>query len=344
MKKEKQYRVKPLFSVVLLLLLSVSVWAEISDINITDFQVSYGIDEVKNKPVKVTKKVKQGTKKIYASAIIHNIFPPTEFQVKWYWYDHQKKEELYRYKMKVSGTEFVYSAIVIPDDLSLPSGEYGVDIMADEKVLKHIVFSVEEPEQIQKNIVSEQCIKPTVADNKRLIEDEVKLFPKVQPEISSLHLRRFHDHQKRFSILAPSGWKASKKLPANVFLRLSSRKKGQTTEYTVREVPVAVSLKKNYKADDILKAASKVLADEATKHGARRIMEPKIYVLPDMIFSNFMLMYHSGEEKLFELHTVIYDGDYMYDVMILTVENGLEISKFLSSLASYSFWTSESCR
>jgi hypothetical protein len=227
MKKEKQYRVKSLFSVALLLLLSVSVWAEISDIKITDFQVSYGIDEVKNKPVKVTKKVKQGTKKIYASAIIHNIFPPTEFQVKWYWYDHQKKEELYRYKMKVSGTEFVYSAIVIPDDLSLPSGEYGVDIMADEKVLKHIVFSVEESEQIQKNIVSEQCIKPTVADNKRLIEDEVKLFPKVQPEISSLHLRRFHDHQKRFSILAPSGWKASKKLPAMYFFGCPAVKKGR---------------------------------------------------------------------------------------------------------------------
>ena len=344
MKKEKLHIVKLLFAAVLFLSLSGNIWAEISDINITDFQVSYGIDEVKNKPVGVTETVKQGTKKIYASAIIHNIFPPTEFQVKWYRYDHQKEEELYRYKMKVSGTEFVYSAIVVPGDASLPGGEYGVDIIAGGKVLKHIAFRVEEAERTQKSIVPKPCIKPTAADNRLLIEDEVKLFPKVKPELSSLRLRRFHDSKKRFSLLAPSGWKASKALPNNVFLQLSSSKKGEIAEYILRELPVDASLKKKYGAEDILKAVSKVLVDEAEENGVKTVMKPKIFAFPDMLFSNFMLLHEKGKEKLFELHSVIYDGNYMYDVVLLTDENGFEVSKFLSSLASYSFWTGESCK
>ena len=332
---------KILFFTLFSLVFSSSLQA--SAIKVSDFKISYGIDEKNNKPIHVSKSIDSQTKQIYASAWVHNIFPLTQFNIKWYYYSNAKKKILYQYKIKLDGTQFIYSAISIPADSSLPEGEYFVDIISMGKVIASTSFHIVSA-QAKKPISTSECLKPTKADNKIFIADGIELYPSVKSELSSMNLRRFHDAKERFSLLAPSGWKALKKLPPNVLLQLSASNDSHVTEFILRELPIGASLGKKEKPELIVMATTKLLTDEAVKNDVKNAMEPKLHAFPGLIVSNFMFIHTDKSIKLMELHSLIYDGKYMYDAVLLTDKKGFDVSKFLSTLASYSFWTKESCR
>ena len=331
------------FIVYILCGLLFSSFLQASQIKVTEFQVSYGVDDKNNKPIRVSKSIDAQTKQIYASAWIHNIFPLTQFNVKWYYYKNDKKEILYQYKVKLDGTQFIYSAISIPSDSSLPEGKYFVDILSGENVIANTSFHIVDS-QAKKLSKKSECIKPTKADNKILIEDQVQIFPKVKNELPSMDLRRFHDAEERFSLLAPSGWKENKNLDEGTLLHLSKVTDGNSiAEYLIREVPL----------DDrtrvappkvLMQAISEVIQKESEKTGAKSLIDAKIYELPNMIVSYFSLTLTVENTKMWEIHTIVFDGNNMYDVVLMTNIKWLDVGRFLSLLASYSFWTKESCK
>lgn len=320
-----------------------SSFLQASQIKVTEFQVSYGVDDKNNKPIRVSKSIDVQTKQIYASAWIHNIFPLTQFNVKWYYYKNDKKEILYQYKVKLDGTQFIYSAISLPAGSTLPQGEYFVDILSGGKVIATTSFTIV-GSGAKKLSEKSECIKPTKADNKILIDDQVQIYPKVKSELSSMNLRRFHDGKGRFSLLAPSGWKENKNLDEGTLLYLSKATDGNSiAEYLIREIPLEKKTRST-PPKILLQAISEVIREESAKTGAKPFMAPKIYELPDMTVSYFVLTRTMKKIKTWEIHTVIFDGMYLYDVAIITDKTWLHTGRFLSSLASYGFWTKESCK
>ncbi len=332
------------FIVYILCGLLLSSFLQASPIKVTEFQISYGIDDKNNKPIRISKSIDAKTKQIYASAWVHNIFPLTQFNIKWYRYNQQKKiEVLYQYKVKLDGTQFIYSAISIPSGSSLPEGKYFVDILSGESVIASTSFNIvgtESKKLSQKN----ECIKPTKADNKILIDDQVQIYPKVKSELSSMNIRRFHDAKERFSLLAPSGWKENKNLDEGTLLYLSKETDGNSIiEYLIREI-VLDKKTKSAPPKILLKAISEVILQESAKTGAKPLISPKIYELPEMTVNYFVLARNIDNINIWEIHTVIFDGKYAYDIVVMTDEKWLSTGRFLSSLASYGFWTKESCK
>jgi len=197
----------------------------------------------------------------------------------------------------------------------------------------------------QKEILKQPtgCIKPTKADNALLIEDISKMHPDLKKsELSSMHLRRLVEASHRFSLLAPSAWKPNGNLAEDTILYLTQNNNNAFAEYLVREIPLDAKYRK-IDPGVLLQAVSDTIKEASGETGASPLKSPVIYTLPDIKISYFELTRSVNGVKLWELHTVIYDGKHLYDVAVMTDQNSLETGHFLSELAAYSFWTRESC-
>ena len=330
-------------SIYLLWMMIFSAWLKASEIKVTEFHTSKRVDSNNSKAVGIAKTFDTGTRRIYASAKVHNIFPPTQFTVKWYYYNGQHKEEvLYRYKTTISGSRFVYSVIVIPKDTPLSEGKYFVAISALGHVIARTSFNIV-PSKTKSQSTKGECIKPTSADNELLIKDMLAQVSLPKDVLSAMRIRRFHDRQKRFSLLAPSGWVSKKRLAQGEFLHLADPKKGAVTVYMLLEIPIDKSFIKKHSLQESVLVAAELIKKDLLSKGGKIVLEPKVYAIPDLMAGRMMFVYNKGNINILELHTLIFDGKRMFDVVLATDKNGLEMSKFLSLLASYSFWTVESC-
>ncbi|WP_294955933.1 hypothetical protein [Sulfurovum sp.] len=329
-------------SIYLLWMMIFSAWLQASEIKVSEFHTSRSVDSNKSKAVGVATTFDTGIRRIYASAKVYNIFPPTQFTVKWYYYNGQHKEVLYRYKTTISGSRFIYSAIVIPKDTPLSEGKYFVAISALGHVIARTSFNILSS-KTKSQATKGECIKPTSADNELLIKDMLAQVPLPKDVLSAMRLRRFHDRQKRFSLLAPSGWVSKKRLAQGEFLHLADPPKGAVTVYMLLEIPIDKSFIKKHSLQESVLVAAELIKKDLLSKGGKIVLEPKVYAMPDLMAGRIMFHHSKGRVDIFELHTLIFDGKYMYDVVLVTNKEGLEVSKFLSLLASYSFWTVESC-
>ncbi len=330
-------------SIYFLWMMIFSAWLQASEIKVLEFHTSRSVDSNNSKAVGITTTFDTGTRRIYASAKVYNIFPPTQFTVKWYYYNEQHKEEvLYRYKTTISGSRFIYSAIVIPKDTSLSEGKYFVAISALGHVIARTSFNIVSS-KTKSQATKGECIKPTAADNELLIEDMLAQVPLPKDVLSAMRLRRFHDRQKRFSLLAPSGWVSKKGLARSEFLHLADPKQGAVTVYMMIEIPIDTAFAAKHSADETVLVAAELIKRDALSKGSKIVLEPKVYALPDLMAARMMFVRSQDDINIFELHTLMFDGKRMFDVVLVTDKKGLEVSKFLSLLASYSFWTVESC-
>lgn len=187
-----------------------------------------------------------------------------------------------------------------------------------------------------------ECIKPTVYDDQIFLNDQIVAYPSVEASIKSMDIRRYY--RDEFSLLVPSGLKVVKKLSNDILLQLSGSSNKQTLEYILREISFSKKLIDRYKPNVIVAITAKILVDEAKRNGFSNIVKPKIYAQPGLIISNFAFAHKQQKPRLVELHTLIFDGKHIYNIVLLSDKRDFKISKFLSSLAAYSFWTKELCR
>ena len=326
---------------VLVLMLFLSVALSASDIKITNFTISRAIDTKQMKGVGVSDNFGADIREISASAVIHNIFPPTEFLMKWYYNKDHKKVDLYQDKFQVSGTRFIYSTVEVTKGRHFPKGEYGVAITMNGETVAIKEFTIGSQKQSNSSKVG-NCIKPTKADNRLLINDILAQFKVSKNKLEQMKLRRYGDDE--FSLLAPSGWVSKAHSGKGKLLQLICPTKGVATAYMLMEIPIDSSFIKKHSLQKSVLAATTLIKQDALSKGGKVLLAPKLYASPDLMAARMMFVYSKESVTIFELHTLIFDGKRMFDVVLATDKNGLEISKFLSLLASYSFWTVQSCK
>ena len=324
---------------VLMLLLNVALSA--SDIKITNFTISRAIDTKQLKGVGVSDNFGADIRELSASAVIHNIFPPTEFLMQWYYKKDNRKVKLYQDKFQVSGTRFIYSTVEVTKGRHLPKGDYSVAITMNGKTVAIKEFTVGSQKESSSSKMG-NCIKPTKADNKLLIDDIVAEFKVSKNALEQMKLKRYGDDE--FSLLAPSGWMSKEHNSKGKLLALISPTKGAATAYMLLEIPIERSFIQKHSLQESILTAATLIKQDALSKGGRVLLAPKLYALSDLMAARMMFVYSKKGVNIFELHTLIFDGKRMFDVVLATDKNGLEISKFLSLLASYSFWTVQSCK
>ena len=311
-----------------------------SDIYMSDFTISAKIDKKSLKPSDIKKQFKNDIMEVWASVRINHPVDNAKASIVWYFQGKKIKQNDIDVKADI---RLHAASLNRKKDYLFPVGKFRVDYILNgvKQGSSSFKFISSKTDKIVK---TNECIKPTKADNKILINDQIEIFPKVKNELSSMNLRRYHDGKERFSLLAPSAWKVNKELDEGTLLYLSKITDGNSiAEYLIREVP----LDKKTRATPpkvLIKAISEVILEESGKTGAKPLIEPKIYELPDMTVSYFVLSRTIENTKIWEIHTVIFDGKYVYDIAIMTDEKWLSTGRFLSSLASYGFWTKESCK
>ena len=327
--------------VVFVLILFLSVALSASDIKITNFTISRAIDTKQLKGIGVSDNFGADIREISASAVIHNIFPPTEFLMQWYYKKDNQKVKLYQDKFQVSGTRFIYSTVEVTKGRHLPKGNYGVAITMNGKRVALKEFTIGSKKESSSSKVR-NCTKPTKADNKLLIDDIYTEFKVLKNELEQMKLKRYGDDE--FSLLAPSGWRAKKQKARGKLLELICPCKGVATAYMLLEIPIDSSFIKKHSLQKSVLTAATLIKQDALSKGGKVLLAPKLYALPNLMAARIMFVYSKKGVNIFELHTLIFDGKRMFDVVLATDKNGLEISKFLSLLASYSFWTVQSCK
>ncbi len=325
----------------LVFILFLSVILNASDIKITNFNISHAIDTKQMKGVGVSSHFDADIREISASAVIHNIFPPTEFIMKWYYNAKNKKINLYQDKFQVSGTRFIYSTIEATNGRHLQKGKYGVAITMNRRTLATKEFTVGSKKQKNSSNTG-NCIKPTKADNKLLIDDMLTQFRVSKNKLKEMQLKRYGDDE--FSLLAPSGWISKNVKDKRKLLQLICPTKGAATAYMFLEIPLDKPFIKKHSLQESILTAATLIKKNALSKGSKIVLAPKVYALPDLMAARMMFVYNKDNINIFELHTLIFDGNRMFDAVLATDRNGLELSKFLSLLASYSFWTVQSCK
>ncbi len=88
-------------------------------------QISLGIDKENEQPLKVTNKITEDTKSIYASTITYRAFAGEKLTVDWYYREHDVYNPLKHETFDVVGSEFVYSKLT-PKNGKFELGEYQV--------------------------------------------------------------------------------------------------------------------------------------------------------------------------------------------------------------------------
>ncbi|SFV52873.1 hypothetical protein MNB_SV-10-641 [hydrothermal vent metagenome] len=321
--------------------LLVCSFANASESYMSDFAVSAKIDSKTALPIDIRKRFPADIKRVWASVRIHN--PQKHSKIKMIWY--QGSQKLMQSNLEGEADIRLYAASLARKEKYLfPIGKFRVDFILDGVRQGSASFEIVATQKKQRIAVHTECIKPTRADNKLLIDDSLKKFPEAKAFLNELKLRRFHDRGKHFSLLAPSGWKAKKETAENTYLYLSREYNKSATTYILRKIPLDEKQRSRIDKETIVKAISTMLMENALKNSAEILQKARIYPMPDLTTGSFSLVYKNEKVPLYELHTLLYDGAYLYDVVLVTDERGLEISKFLLLLAAYSFWTQESCR
>lgn len=312
-----------------------------ADMYMSDFTISAGINKKSLKPIDVKSQFSDDAKEIWASVRINHPVDNAKASLIWYYQGKKIKQN----DINVEADIRLHAASLNrKKEYLFPKGKFRVDFILEgvKEGSASFEFVPSKAQQVVKQ--GNECIKPTKADDKILIADQIQIHPKVESQLSSMHLRRFIGGNDRFSLLAPSAWKGNKDLDKGTLLYLSKVTDGNSiAEYLIREIPLE-DKSRSTPPKVLMQAISEVIQKESGKTGAKSFIEPKIYELPDMTVSYFVLTRTIENTKIWEMHTVVFDGMYLYDVAVMADKTWLDTGRFLSSLASYTFWTKESCK
>lgn len=334
---------KILFSKFLLYILYSLIFITIlpaSDMYMSNFTISAQIDKKSLKPSVIKEQFENDIMEVWASVKINHPVNNAKVSIVWYYQGKRIKQN----DIVVEADIRLHAASLNrKKDHLFPLGKFRVDFILNGMKEGSVSFKFISSKK-KRILKTDECIKPTKADDRNLIDDEIKIFPKIKKALSSLKLIRYGDAQSRFSVLAPSGWKNNSNLDDGTLMYLSKVTDGSSiAEYLIREIPLDEKTRST-PPKVLMQAISQVIREESGKTGAKPLTKPKIYELPDMTVSHFTLIRMIENTKIWEIHTVIFDEKYLYDVAIMTDKTWLETGRFLSSLASYGFWTKESCK
>ena len=334
------------FFALVLITLCFSSLAHASTPSVSDLQISYEMDSQHNKPLRITKTITADTKRIFASVWVKEALADTQFSMKWYRYQGEESTEvLYQYDVKLKGTQFAYSAISLPDGHSFSAGEYFVDVILGGQVVASSSFEVlANPE---KSLQKDDCIKPSNADDKRLVSDVLERYPTLKSQMAQLDLTRLLANRGKFSVILPKAWPMVKGKSSKTIISLQSQNSSYIhSKYNIKELPLKLLQRASTQSDDtsVVQTTMRLLLKLSLqqKIQTEQTLPSKIIQLPDFEVGRYEVLSHK-EKPEWQRHTIIYDGENLYDFVIITEEENPATRGFLALLSVYSFWTQVSC-
>lgn len=319
---------------VVLLIILIYIPLSASEIKITNFKISKAIDTKKMEPINPSNSFDTNTKTVSASAVIHNIFPPTKFTMVWYYEIDKKKIYLLKHKFQISGTRFIYNTIEGKNSKPLFVGRYIVEIRMNRKIIASKEFTIGKVTKKRDKI----CLKPSLADDKNFVADILRRYPISKSEFDSMELKRFKT--KSFSLILPSKGDRLKSSSPSVLLSLANTFNNIYIAYFLRKLPIDVNLLQKLSPRKSLFGVSEVIKENAIKRGVSLALKLKIFPMGDITVGRMAFI----KDDLYELHTLINDKKSIFDLVVVTDNRGLQLAKFISTLAFYSFWTVNSCK
>jgi len=318
----------------LLFLLHTLLYAEkIAPLGVTDLKISFGINDYKSKAIDVVTKVKDDKKIIFASGWIENAPKDTTVTFKCYReIGNNKVDVLVESTIKVTGSRFIYSRIMLENGLTARVGRYGVDVKVGDRVLATTSFEIVSSRPPS---AKNSC---TTFDNvavKRDINRLLDKYPQMKSD-TSLNFGLYSDPKNGIIFYLPNGW-FSIVDSSDTIVYLSQEKKNIINKYMVRKV------KRFWDEDDIknpeefvyysAKAMGNISIELATKSGdsAEYAGEISIFHFKSYTIAH-QVIHRKGKMDRYKSSTFIWNGSDLYTLAVTTKENDLQLGEFLSSL------------
>lgn len=290
--------------------------------------------------------VTSDTTKVWASAKIKDAPPNTKVTLIWYYIKDNKLEKIYQKSVSGKGFATLMSDLKWKGNHTFAVGEYRVDFYLGEESVRSLYFTIVPPPPAQSATVSQECIKPTKADNKIFISDTLQSYPTMKNKVNVLDLKQYRGKGHRFSTILPQVWKISKNTSPDILLSLTSKsQKGKKSQYIIRELSLKTLTELTEDNSTVMQTAVDLLTEASLKVSSESkiTISPKVIKLPDMIIGHYEVVHTKNAKKGWERHTIIYDGKYLYDLILFTKDEDPAFRGFLSTLSVYSFWSKESC-
>ena len=324
--------------IILIFLIFNSYIFAFANIKITNFNTSYNVDVKARKAVNIEQNFKYGIKQIYASGIIHNIFPKTNFIINWYYYQNREKIPASKCNIGIVGTQFFSNSLMLKDKKPLYQGKYEVVLKYQDKIIAKRDFSIE-----KKKAITNNCNKPTQQSDAKIIDDLITLFKSNKESLKRLNfVRFFYKKRSNFSILVPQSWEKGTLKEKDIIFYAKKTTSKSKIMYTIERNKIPKEAKA-YKPKKLLKLIANDVISK-TKKLNKIILKPTVYQYPDIATLQFIQKGKINGIDVWDLEVLIDDEKYMYEISILTDRENLKTARFLSLLASYSFWSQEICK
>ncbi|GEM_PF-5675144 len=329
----------------LLFLLFSQTPAYAASATLTKMGIAAEVDMRTMAPKKLQTHFPDTASEIWATAFLKQAPAGTTVSARWYFLTQGSYIKIEDNKVTTDGSRCIAFRLKPNKGKRLPVGEYHVDFYVNNEKADGREFKVSRASTTSGEKIS-PC-PPTDAADEKLVVALASKHPEIQKKLRRLKLMRYTDSQKRFSLIVPGGWFQPEHKTSGQALFLSENKENNPIAWFSVSV-FNVHLSAKFGALDAVRKLRDVLVKEGKAHAAEVV--PGKTAGPEKIGSgmaraNLFMVYKTPEGKeVAQLHTLLVDGRYAFDIQLNAQEETLKTALFLLKLATRSIRSENLCR